>query len=181
MNPVKIHVTQDRLKELINYDPDTGVFTHKTQRGKTSSIGEVAGCDKPDGYRYMSVEKHRYVAHRVAWLYYYGYDAPIFIDHINGIKSDNRISNLRLATSKNNNTNVGLKKNNKSGYKGVSYIEKRKKYRAQIFNGGKNYYLGEYHTAIEAHKAYCNKASELFGEFANYGITPEEMEMNDEN
>jgi hypothetical protein len=82
MNPVKIHVTQDRLKELINYDPDTGVFTHKTQRGKTSSIGEVAGCDKPDGYRYMSVEKHRYVAHRVAWLYYYGYDAPILMMRI---------------------------------------------------------------------------------------------------
>lgn len=91
------------------------------------------------------------------------------VDHINGNGLDNRRGNLRLATGSQNQANRPTTKNNTSGYKGVSWHKKSKKWSARIRVHGKRISLGHYHTPEEAHKVYCAAADKYFGEFANYG------------
>jgi len=102
----------------------------------------------------------------LAWLFVHGFDPPQQIDHINGIRDDNRIANLRLATVAENSQNVGKQSNNKSGFKGVHWHARGKKFRAQIMANGKSKSLGLFHTAAEAAAAYDIAAAELHGEFA---------------
>lgn len=100
-------------------------------------------------------------------------DPKIQVDHINGNKLDNRKKNLRLATNQQNQYNVGLRKDNTSGYKGVSWYKKGKKWHAAIRNGNKSIHLGYFKTAVEAARAYDKAAVEFFGEYA-YLNFPEE-------
>ena len=89
-------LTQDGLRQLLNYDPDMGAFTWRQGRGPVRA-GGVAGCLTRKGYRRIQIDGQNYMAHRLAWLYMYGSWPPEQIDHINEIKSDNRLDNLRLA------------------------------------------------------------------------------------
>ena len=98
-----------------------------------------------------------------------------FVDHINGNKSDNRKSNLRISTSQQNSMNIGLRKNNKSGYKGVMYETRRSKWRAEIKKDYRNVFLGYFDNKHEAAKAYNTAAIELHGEFANLNIIKEDI------
>jgi hypothetical protein len=91
----------------------------------------------------------------------------LLIDHINGIKLDNRIENLRLATDSGNNSNATMSKRNKTGFKGVSFNKWAQKYEARIFNG-KVKYLGVFETAEAASHAYIKAANEIKGEFSKY-------------
>ena len=93
-------------------------------------------------------------------------DPKIQVDHINGNKLDNRKENLRLATNQQNNYNVGPQKNNKSGYKGVSWKKDKNKWEAKIRNNNKLKFLGYFDDLVEAGRAYDRAALELFGEFA---------------
>lgn len=90
-----------------------------------------------------------------------------FIDHINGNKLDNRKENLRICTPKQNSANMGLSKNNKTGYKGVYWNKEKKKYDAQIKINGKSTYIGRFENPEEAAKAYDDRAKKEFGEFAH--------------
>ncbi|MBW0450883.1 HNH endonuclease [Paraburkholderia phenoliruptrix] len=91
------------------------------------------------------------------------------VDHINGVKTDNRRSNLRICSKSENGYNQGAQRNNTTGFKGVTVRKDSGRYMAQIRSRGKKIYLGLFDTAVEAHAAYCAAALELHGEFANFG------------
>lgn len=117
-------VPQKRLHELFKYDGVTGewVWIKKSHPKSTTKIGQPAGCLNGDGYVVIGIDGHIYLAHRLAWNYTYG-DFPQgeqpFIDHINGNPSDNRIANLKVSSKAENNKNMGIGSNNKSGIVGV--------------------------------------------------------------
>jgi len=154
-------LTQARLRELLYYDPDTGIFTRKIDR-QCVKKGQIAGSKNKPGYLKIGIEGKVYSAHRLAWLYLYG-EIPkgVEIDHVNGNKSDNRIVNLRLATHQQNMENQKTHATNKSGYKGVSWWAPTKKWKAQIGHQGKKYHIGLYQTKEEAKVAYEERAQQL--------------------
>lgn len=159
--------TQEYLKSIFCYDPETGLLTFIRQRGGYPA-GSVAGTKKQNGYIVVSVNRKLYRAHRLAWLYVHGVMPTGDIDHINGVRDDNRIANLRLATRTQNNANAKVASHNTSGYKGVSYDKERNRYQAAIKHNGVRIALGRYLTAEDAHEAYCAAAIELKGEFARF-------------
>jgi hypothetical protein len=153
-------LSQARLKELLHYDPDTGVFTHLyARRGVT--VGNVAGTKGRYGYWFLVLLHRKYLAHRVAWCYLHGAFPPDQIDHINRIRDDNRECNLRCVTLAQNRQNLGVSGRNKSGYRGVSYDKVNDLWRASISVGGKARNLGRYKTKSEAATAYKQAAVKL--------------------
>ena len=147
-------LTQERLKELLHYDPDTGIFTNLTQRAKRVKKGAVAGWND-NGYVRIEILGKTYRAHRLGWLYMYGAFPKKGIDHINGNKFDNRIVNLREASDLQNGQNQhNPTKRNTSGYLGVSWSKRENKFVAQIRVNGKGRQIGFFNTAEEAHEAY---------------------------
>ena len=158
----------EKAREDLNYDRTTGIFTWRVSNSKRVKIGNFAGYLNHNGYRQIKATingkpKHL-LAHRLAWFIYYG-ELPNTIDHINGMKDDNKITNLRSCTHQQNSFNTGKQTNNKSGYKGVSWYNSRGSWRAQIHHNGKVIHLGYFNSAKEASEAYQTKAKELHGEF----------------
>ncbi|WP_054442372.1 HNH endonuclease signature motif containing protein, partial [Enterobacter cloacae] len=111
-------INQSTLKELLSYDEKTGVFTWIKKR-QNVVVGRVAGHIDRLGYERITISGKIYLSHRLAWLYVHGYLPEKEIDHINRIRNDNRIANLREATSQLNSLNTGMYKNNTSGSKGI--------------------------------------------------------------
>ena len=153
-------ITQMRLKELFNYCADTGIFTRKIAVGRHGrhKKGTLAGTKSRSGYRVISINSRRYMAHKLAWLYVYGELPKNDIDHINRIKHDNRISNLRLASRSQNMQNVAKHKHNSSGQKGVSWMPSRNKWRAYINYNYKQLHIGTFDTFEDAVAAYKSMA-----------------------
>jgi|694.fasta_scaffold07589_25 hypothetical protein len=145
-------LTQAQLKELLHYDTETGLFTWLTSKRNSVKAGSIAGCKKENGYILIKIHNKRYKAHRLAFLYVYGRFPEKQIDHINRIRSDNRICNLREATNQQNLWNQSIRKDNTSGYIGVSMF--RKKYVAQITVDSKLIHIGTFATAEKAGQAY---------------------------
>lgn len=161
-------LTQERLKELLHYNPDTGVFTRNTS-GRRWKAGETSGCLLNTGYIAIRMDKKNYQAHRLAWLYIHGRLPDNEIDHINGVRSSNGILNLREASrSENSQNRRGPISKNVSGYLGVRFAAERNKYVATIGIDGKYTFLGRFDTAIEASCAYLAAKREMhpFGEIA---------------
>lgn len=157
-------ITADEVRRLFDYNPSSGLLSWRLSNSPRAHIGSQAGCKKPNGYIQVDIRKRAYKAHRLAWLHFYGQWPSGHIDHVNGVKDDNRIKNLRVATNSQNQANVQIRKNSRSGLKGASFQAGR--WRAQIKFNRKNISLGYFDTAYEAHLAYAAKARELFGEFA---------------
>lgn len=155
-------VTQEHLIKQFDYDKYTGVFTRKVPMyRKPNSVGEVAGGISANGYRYISIDKKHYLAHRLAWLYVYGAWPKNQIDHINGIRADNRICNLREATPSENNQNVTkARAGSLVDYLGVSY-GKNGKFRARIHVNNKLFHIGTFLTAEDARDAYLSTKRNL--------------------
>jgi hypothetical protein len=150
-------LTQERLKELFYYDKKTGFFKRvKGIASKGGSINNIAGCLTVRGYWKICVDGKQYTAHRLAWLYVYGNFPEGFIDHINRIKVDNKISNLRVVTRSENLQNIykATKKNKTSGVLGVSWFKRDKKWQAEIQKNKKRIYLGRYDSLEDAKNAY---------------------------
>jgi hypothetical protein len=164
----KISLTVELVRELLNYDPATGVFTWKRHHS-AKRIGTPAGSLKRDGYIDICVAGvHDIRAHRLAWFYVHGAWPAGEIDHRNGVKADNRIDNLRVATGSQNAANRAW--GGRGGkLKGATYIASLGKWQAQVGSHGQCIYLGCYDTAGQAHAAYCAAARALWGEFANVG------------
>jgi len=155
-------ITAEELRSELDYNRDTGEFIRKVSvQGQRA--GSFAGCvSKSIGYVTIGVRKKRYLAHRLAWLFCYGRFPNCQIDHINGIRSDNRILNLREASSAQNRQNqTEFKRNNSSGYLGV-YLDKNTcLFVAKIKVDKKQMYIGSYHTAEDAHEAYRHEKARL--------------------
>lgn len=163
-------LTQAQLQEVIRYDPLTGQFFWRTcrwRRPQNAAPIEREIVPKPDhGYARVRIEGVLYYMHRVAWLYMTGDWPSDEIDHINGNRSDNTFSNLREATSEQNKHNVGLCATNTSGFKGVSWDKRDRRWYPYIWVNNKKRHLGSFSSAEEAHKAYTTAAQRLRGEFA---------------
>lgn len=154
-------ITQTRLKELFHYDPETGVFTRIVALAPKSKVGDLAGWHDPKGYLRIGTLGTNYLAHRLAWLYMHG-EMPVEIDHINGIKDDNRLSNLRSVNRKQNMENRRLRKDSSSGFCGANFHKATGRWRAQIRHNGKKLHLGYFDSAEEAAQAYHAAALKLF-------------------
>lgn len=156
-------ITVDQLRAEMRYDPDTGLFWWK-KRGRARQINKPCGHrTKRRGYVEVSVFGETHLGHRLAWFYEHG-RWPRLLDHINRDTSDNRLANLREATSSQNQANKGLSPKTASGYKGVMFHVGR--WRAVIRVHGNLHHLGRYDTPQEAHMAYMTAAKKHFGEFA---------------
>ena len=155
-------LTAEKLRERLDYDPETGVFTWRVKPRQKSIIGHAGHLSKT-GYVYISVQKKSYPAHRLAWLYTYGCWPHKEIDHINRVRSDNRIANLREATRAENCAN---RKKRPTRYRlnGVFLVGRR--FGARVHIDGIPAYLGVYDTEIEAHAAYLVAVRTAFGAFA---------------
>ena len=163
-------LTQTKLKELLNYCPETGIFTWKVITSNRARLDCPAGNLTSHGYIRISVLGNVYYAHRLAWLYVHGEFPKNEIDHINRVTTDNRIDNIRLATHNQNLRNLSKKKNNKSGYIGVSWAKREHKWEAYCTHKGKRYSLGYFNTAENASNTYQKFSKTVFGEF-HHGIT----------
>lgn len=146
------------LRQLLDYDPATGVFTWKVTRPRATA-GSVAGSISEKGYRIIGLCGRLYKAHRLAWLYMRGEWPVDQIDHINGIKDDNRIANLRDVTNRVNAQNLkGPRSDNTSGFLGVrsQKTPKARKWTAKIVVDGRHVHLGYFPTPVAAHEAYLS-------------------------
>ncbi len=145
--------TQDKLKRLFDYDETTGVFVRKVTTNHMSKEGTVAGTKNARGYLVICVEQKLYLAHRLAWLYVYGKWPELNIDHIDGVKTNNAIKNLRDVSQEENIRNIHASPpHNKVGFMGV--YKNRNKFTAKITRGGVRHNLGIFLTPEEAGKAY---------------------------
>ena len=157
-------LTQDLLREVFDYDPESGEFTRKVP-------SRYATRSDPDTERYKAVRiaggMHR--VHRLVWLYVYG-EIPKgkVIDHINGDKHDNRLANLRLVDRAQNNRNSKVSAKNSTGYKGVSV--KRGGFLACLSVGNKTRYVGTFTSPEEAARAYDKAALAEYGEYAKTNV-----------
>lgn len=171
----------DYLAKILEYRPKTGEFFWKErpltdfsskafgEAWNRKYVGKKALSTKTDqGYLRGKINGVAYMAHRVAWAIFYKKEPSIFIDHINGDKADNRISNLREATNQENQWNQKLKSGNSTGYKGVSFHKRKRKYQAHVRVDTKRKWLGYFDCPKDAHKAYCRAAREHYGEFASF-------------
>lgn len=154
-------LNQERIKELFEYDADTGDLIWKVSRG-TRKKGSIAGCINSEGYLCVGVDGEVYHAHRIIWIYVYGFlpDKPT-IDHINRVKTDNRISNLRAATLSENIVNREMQSNNTSGCRGVNWRKREQKWRVVI--SGKHF--GYFKNFNEAKNVWLAESPNIFGEF----------------
>jgi len=141
---MKEKLTYERLHKLLNYNPETGVFTRKVKRNRRAKIGDVLGSKNNLGYIHIRIDRKEYLAHRLAWFYVYGYFPENYLDHINRNRADNRILNLREVSNSCNQRNTENHKTNTSGVKGVSFIKRDQAWRAKIRVDNKHINLGSY-------------------------------------
>lgn len=166
------------VKTRLTYNPETGVLAWlpKPVRGgafqrhdlawNTNYAGKPTGSLNVHGYLVVNIDWRPHAAHRLAWAIVHGEWPREFLDHINGVKTDNRLCNLRQATAQQNCMNQDIRKDNRSGAKGVTWHPQTQKWRASIKIGGKRISLGLHWTVEDASDAYIEAAKEYFGEFA---------------
>jgi len=135
------NLTQERLKELLDYNPDTGIFIWKVS-GHGCETGDVAGSLNNRGYRQIGIDYKVYRASRLAWLYMESYFPEHDVDHINRVEGDDKWSNLRHVSHQCNLRNCGRHRNNKSGVTGVSWHKQNEKWVAMIMAVDKQKHLG---------------------------------------
>ena len=159
-------ITHERLKELVEYDPETGIITWKISH-RSVTKGQMAGTIISSGYVRISLDNRFYQRSHLAWFYVKKVWPTKFLDHINGIPTDDRIVNLREATCMQNGCNRTKQKNNTTGFKGVSQVYGGK-YGARIRSNKRIFWLGTFDDPIDAHNAYCEAAKKLHGEYAKF-------------
>lgn len=158
-------ITCERLKYVMRYNPETGLFSYR-ERSRGRRVNGPVGQLTRQGYRRVMIDGRRYMAHRLAWLWMTGKFPSAEVDHVNGNGDDNRWVNLREATRSQNRHNTRKAPGKSTPYKGVT-LKKGKWFEANIGAGGRNHYLGIFQTAEDAHEAYKAAALRLHGEFAN--------------
>jgi hypothetical protein len=167
-------ITQERLKQLLEYNPSTGEFVRLVDRSHNARAGSIAGTlsrgSPRDGGGYLQthIDGKVYLNHRLAFLYMTG-EIPAVVDHINHVRHDNRWCNLRaLPDHVGNDKNVSLKPNNKSGISGVYWDKRRRSWAAEIVVSRKKHFLGRFALLEDAAVARKN-AESAFGFHENHG------------
>ena len=171
-------ITQKRLKEAMDYNPDTGVFTWKINVRRTR-IGDIAGCVNTLGYIAICIDRRHYSGHRLAWLYIHGYFPEHNVDHINRCGKDNRLVNLREATQSCNARNSSMSSNNTSEITGVYWHKSAGKWAASIAPDGRNRHLGLFTSKLDAAKARWK--AEVEYDFPNCNTTSTALKYIKEN
>lgn len=161
-------ITQETLRDMFDYCDGFLIWRKPPHKKGPQRVGSIAGCKDVLGYWRIGIDKHRYYAHRLIWLWHYGVE-PNVIDHINGIKSDNRVENLRACTRAENQRNLGMIASNKTGMKGVHWVKSMNRWKGVIGANGKQYHCGYFDDPDQAKAAVERKRLELHGEFANPG------------
>jgi hypothetical protein len=146
-------LTEDELRLILDYDPETGVFTNRVTRNPRAKQGAPAGATTSEGYTAFQINGKKMYAHRAAWLYMTGKWPVKFIDHINRNRNDNRFVNLREATACLNSQNTDKHTRNTSGHKGVTWNKKRNCWQVQMRANNKVYYVGSYTLLSDAVQA----------------------------
>ncbi|MFA7308089.1 MAG: HNH endonuclease [Hyphomicrobium sp.] len=177
-------ITADYVRSILDYDPETGVFTWKQRppemfrdtafrpKENTCDIwntrfsGKISGWPNGHGYIEFSILGKKCLAHRIAWLYMTGEWPKHQIDHVDCDRSNNTFSNLRKATHGENQRNCGVKANNTSGHKGVRWHSHSGKWQACIRVEGERHHLGSFESIEDAAKAYECASSKFHGKFA---------------
>lgn len=164
--PAKI-IPYKELTHNFNYNPDTGIFTWAFP-GVNRVLNKPLGYIDRNGYKVIALKSIKFMAHRAAWVYVTGANPPDDIDHINHIRTDNRFSNLRLATRSDNMKNSKLRKDNATGVTGVAPHKPSGGYRVKIRSLNKYYHIGLYQDYFEA--ICARKSAELTYNFhRNHG------------
>lgn len=158
-------LTKERACELLHYVPETGELIWRVTKSAKAVVGTVAGSVNAKGHINLQIDGRMYAAHQVVFIMHHGW-LPVEIDHADRDKTNNRIGNLRPATSSQNKGNIGLLRTNSSGYKGVSQNSRSGKWHAQIKVHGRQTYLGRFDTPEQAALRYNEAAKQHFGEFA---------------
>lgn len=148
-----------RLRELLDYDQKTGKFTWRVSRARTAKAGSEAGTGGGEDYVRIMISGKMYKAHRLAWLYVHGSWPSGQIDHINGVRDDNRIDNLRDVTRSENMQNQ-RRPQRSNPHLGVTWCKRRKLWLAQIVVSGRNKFLGYYEQPEKASAAYLSAKKE---------------------
>lgn len=154
--------TQAQIKELLHYDPKTGIFRWRYSIARRVRPWDIAGTKTNLGYVRIKIGQEKYMAHRLAWVCVTGEQPVHEVDHIDGVGVNNAWENLREATTKQNKENLPLSKKNTSGFRGVSWSKKHKKWRAVAGHNKKFIHIGFFDTAEEAGQAAAAKRAELF-------------------
>jgi len=161
------------LREILTYDPGSGVFLWKFRQGvpcswNTKYAGRMAGSQDKHGYWIIRVDHKHYKAHRLAWVYVTGESIPEFteVDHRDNCRWNNSFANLRLASDLQNAQNSCLRKDNRSGFRGVSWHRAQRKWVAQISHKGTRMCLGYFDSPETAFEKFKVEATRLRGEFA---------------
>ena len=156
--------THERVREALDYDPETGLFTWLVRTSIRIMAGDVAGCPTQSGYWRIGLDGHDYQAHVLAWFWVHGEWPTNDIDHIDGDGLNNRLDNLRdVPRNVNMHNVVAPYQNNTSGYRGASFHRQSGKWRASIGVNGKRVHLGLFDTPEEAHAAYMAAKAEHNG------------------
>ena len=163
-------LTQERLKDLLHYNPDNGHFTWIKTTSPRVKVGAVADIAISHGYKYIGIDKQKYRVHRLAWLYMCGKFPEYYVDHIDGNPLNNALSNLREATHKQNLFNSKKPIHNTSGYKGVHFHKGTNKWRAVAYVDNYPQHIGLFKTAEKASEAYQSWCVKNRGAFARLGV-----------
>lgn len=165
----KANLTAERLREVLHYDPKTGLFTRlqdsfagEFYKVKMASSGDVVGSKTKTGYFEVSIDSRPYLLHRLAFLYMTGKWPACNVDHKDSNRINNIWVNLRPATQFQNMQNIkSAHADSSTGLLGISYCRSTNKWRAQIRSNGTKIHIGRYTTPEEAHAAYLQKKREL--------------------
>lgn len=142
-------IQPERISKMFRYDPETGdIWWIESGKGKIKK--KPAGTVVSNGYKAVMIDGDRYYCHRIAWVLTHGLWPEDQLDHINGVKTDNRLVNLRPATNLQNGRNFKVKANNTSGTTGIVWCNQTKKWRALIKNNGKTIHLGRFVDKVDA-------------------------------
>lgn len=158
-------ITYEEVSVALSYDRETGHFRWRLPRYRVSA-GQIAGCLTDDGYWVITFARKTLKAHRLAWLLDTGSWPTRHIDHINGVRSDNRIANLREATASENRLNAIRRSDSKTGVKGVTRPANCNRWQAKIGVNGQRIHLGYFKTIEEARAAYLSAVANHHGDFA---------------
>jgi hypothetical protein len=147
-------LTQEYLRSLFDYDAETGVLTRKICTANRHKLGEIVGYSGARGYRQAMAGGRKYMVHNLIWMWVHGKFPEGVIDHINRVRHDNRLANLREVTRSENNHNMSISSANWSGFTGAAWDKSRSQWLASIRANGKQHHLGRFNTPQEASAAY---------------------------